>query len=693
MTTTMPADSFEWHNLVTVDPPPGPPTPGVEYPDLTVMVPEPTEAISQSLAGHWTRRNLVSGDESWSTVHGSASRAETIGITTGDATITGAAGTFEEWDPGAPITGTGIPAGTTILSVTSDTSAEMSANATATNAAAALTIGLHGVYVSTLSAGEGYLTPCPSGDFEVIALVSRTIPISDRMIGPWIVDSATGHGVLGSWYSSPQSWLTLRSTGWTYTGGFTQGSNVNMPQATTALKLRKSGTNYYTSYSLDYGATWSAETPAQAWTGTPTHMGFGCILGASQATKWHEFYPGPTEPEDEPEIPGEDLPPYDEWQADEDRSAGLVSIGVTYGARDAVTKPGPLVSDVELAGQVAGDCPQVGERFRLVLSEDARTALGLTEPEGALFTGEVTDPVIDPVRGVHRIGAAGKLGRANRRTLIASEWPSEDDGDRTARILAAAAMETGTVDPGTVTLAAPDQDDTAGAMLDQVTDSTGGAVVEQPDGPVDYHDADHRRGGTVVMTLNPSQILNSITWEQHVDDVLNEIEVTYSGGVVKVREPGSIEAHHGVYPGRRSTVLTTHSDAHSLGQLVVARRSEPRWQLPDLEIDLMHTLVDDATRGDLLKLRHGDRILITDVPGPHPYSGDVEFNVEGWRQTVTRPAQGVPWRWRMVLSVSDPALSGVSIRWMDFEAGYAWEDLPVGLSWLDLARIEEFSDL
>jgi hypothetical protein len=392
----------------------------------------------------------------------------------------------------------------------------------------------------------------------------------------------------------------------------------------------------------------------------------------------------PEEPDPDP-VPG--------WLADEDRTDGLVSIAVTYGAPDAAQLPQPLVTEVELAGQVAGDCPSVGERFRLTLSDAAATALDLTAAEAALFTGEVTDPRIDPVRGIHTITGAGRLGRANRRTLSASDWPSEDDGDRTSRILDAGEIESGTIDPGTVTLAAPGEDDTAGALLDTVTASSGGAVVEQPDGVVDYHDADHRRGGAVVMTLDPGQILNTITWEQHVDDVLNEMEVEWTGGVVKVRDPASIATYNGVYPGRRSTALTSASDAHSLGQLVVARRSIPRWQLPNLEIDLMHTLVDDTSRGDLLRLRHGDRILITDVPGPHPYSGDVEFLVEGWHQSVTRPAQGAPWRWRMILSVSDPVLSGVSIRWVDFETGYAWEDLPAGLSWLDLALIDDPDDL
>lgn len=63
-----------------------------------------------------------------------ASRTVTISTTSADATITAGAATFSAADVGAAITGTGIPALTTIASVTSSTSAEMSSPASATGA-------------------------------------------------------------------------------------------------------------------------------------------------------------------------------------------------------------------------------------------------------------------------------------------------------------------------------------------------------------------------------------------------------------------------------------------------------------------------------------------------------------------------------------------------------------------------------
>lgn len=55
-----------------------------------------------------------------------------VGTTNTSAAITGPAGSFNKGDAGRPISGTGIPAATTVLSVTSGTAATLSANATAT---------------------------------------------------------------------------------------------------------------------------------------------------------------------------------------------------------------------------------------------------------------------------------------------------------------------------------------------------------------------------------------------------------------------------------------------------------------------------------------------------------------------------------------------------------------------------------
>lgn len=73
----------------------------------------------------------------------SFARTVTDGVTTNaDATITSATAAWTQADVGRPITGTGIPAGTTIRSVTSSTDAELSANASASGTGVTFTIGV-----------------------------------------------------------------------------------------------------------------------------------------------------------------------------------------------------------------------------------------------------------------------------------------------------------------------------------------------------------------------------------------------------------------------------------------------------------------------------------------------------------------------------------------------------------------------
>lgn len=70
-------------------------------------------------------------------------RTVTDGVTTNtDATVTSATAAFTPDDVGKPISGTGIPANTTISSYTSATSVELSANATADGTGITFTIGV-----------------------------------------------------------------------------------------------------------------------------------------------------------------------------------------------------------------------------------------------------------------------------------------------------------------------------------------------------------------------------------------------------------------------------------------------------------------------------------------------------------------------------------------------------------------------
>ena len=73
-------------------------------------------------------------------VSGRTSEPRTVTLTTtsGAPGVTAAAGTFSKRDVGRSITATGIPAGATLSAVASDTSATLSANATAAGSRSAV---------------------------------------------------------------------------------------------------------------------------------------------------------------------------------------------------------------------------------------------------------------------------------------------------------------------------------------------------------------------------------------------------------------------------------------------------------------------------------------------------------------------------------------------------------------------------
>lgn len=76
-----------------------------------------------------------------STGHGTEGRTVSgVGTTSGQKALTAPANSFNSGDVGASVSGTGVPAGATIASVASGTSAQLSANATATGTVV-LTVG------------------------------------------------------------------------------------------------------------------------------------------------------------------------------------------------------------------------------------------------------------------------------------------------------------------------------------------------------------------------------------------------------------------------------------------------------------------------------------------------------------------------------------------------------------------------
>lgn len=119
-----------------------------------------------------------------------------VGTTLSSTAVTGPAGTFNKGDAGRPISGTGIPAGATLASVTSGTAAVLSAVATATGsvtatigsangaAASGQSYGFHGWNPESDAEADTYkLASVNAGQVPPDRIVNTTTGVSQRTRG------------------------------------------------------------------------------------------------------------------------------------------------------------------------------------------------------------------------------------------------------------------------------------------------------------------------------------------------------------------------------------------------------------------------------------------------------------------------------------------------------------------------------
>lgn len=376
--------------------------------------------------------------------------------------------------------------------------------------------------------------------------------------------------------------------------------------------------------------------------------------------------------------------PGDAWIADPDRSHGLVSYQVTYGRGDVRSRVQPAQITVRAALAVT-DPPEIGDLFRIALNPDAATALDLLPGEDARFTGEVTDVQVEPEARTWQVIGVGTLSRQGRTSLTLPT--AQTVTDRVTAILAGIGVgdHVGVIDVATVELAGVDAPSPGNALLDDVATSTLGQTVQQLDGRIDWHGPDHRRDRTPAIVLDSSEILSAITWAKHVGSILNRVTVNYLGGTLEVIDHAS-DGLRGPYAVTVSTTLTEEAAARSLGQLLVGRFASPAWDLPTLTVDVPRS-VDPVHLTELFRLAHGDRVTITGLPADGPITGDHDFYLEGFTELASAKA------WRVGYSVSDPALSGVSIRWIDVDPFLTWDAVDPAIRWIDVVRFEDSGDL
>lgn len=409
-----------------------------------------------------------------------------------------------------------------------------------------------------------------------------------------------------------------------------------------------------------------------------------------------------------PDPDGPDAPAQQWWDADIDdawtynaaRSEGLVSYTIGYASRTPLDKPQTLAVTVAVVVPI-GEAIAIGDRFRLRLGAALAAALGLAEDDAIRATAIVTDVQADPTAVwslpghgpaiLYTVTATGWLARYGATGLDGTGWPTETPGARLARILIPLGLA-GDLDAGGPNLLPPAAPGTAHQAIAPVTDSTRGRLIEQRHGATDYDDPETRRGTLPALTLDAGEILgDAFSWRQSVGDVVNEAKVTHGvGDTVTVRDPASADPRSGVgpYPAQVSTVLAAEADAYDLANDLVGRRAWPYFQLPAVTVDLARSGLDTARLAVAFALASGQRVALTSMPPGSPWDTLPRgCFVEGYVETATAYA------WRLALVVSDPALSGVSLRYIDVPDTVTYNDVLPDLDYLYVSRIEDPADL
>lgn len=332
------------------------------------------------------------------------------------------------------------------------------------------------------------------------------------------------------------------------------------------------------------------------------------------------------------------------------------------------------------------------------------------------FTGRVTDLTVnhDPAtNGVPftaiQITAMGNLARLGNFYTGGSGFPAQELAVRADAILATTGLAYTVEAQPDLQLNAydPNYADVQ-SLLTQLCEWTGATMYDTPGGAV-YFESYTRRGYTysdskwvqatgawssysgdwndlsspsssapAPVTLPASQVVWEPLWSATTNTVLNDVTVSYGTNdpqdTVNLTDATSVALF-----GRRTYSLTTGianlSDATSRAQLVLTSQSQQRWQLGTVEV-LMQNLTA-GQRTAVLGLKSGDRVLVTNLPQPAPYTQFIGV-VEGWGETYT------PGEHRLSLSLSDPRYSYAVVTWGEAPAAATWGGVPVGNDWADI---------
>ena len=301
------------------------------------------------------------------------------------------------------------------------------------------------------------------------------------------------------------------------------------------------------------------------------------------------------------------------------------------------------------------------------------------------FTGRVYSRRIQwegVTRSITTIAASGPLAILNRIYIGDDSWPAESDGDRLARILAAAETITGIpydADPGGVdVLARSGNRQPAGDLARLYATSGLGLLTDSPDGTIRYLDRNHAVDVSPSFVLTASLIEDSIDVEATTETLVNDITVGYGPRVDPRASVNSAstdsQTFFGYYGADFDSELDNAGDALDVANEYIYRNSLPNNSLPIVTID------QRLTPAYLPLVVIGDVVFITGLPEPSP--NFLFAVITSYREKWAKQDQ-----WQIELELVDGRFWGRGTIWDDVDTAILWNNVDTGFTWNNVGEL------
>lgn len=348
-------------------------------------------------------------------------------------------------------------------------------------------------------------------------------------------------------------------------------------------------------------------------------------------------------------------------------------VSIDYGRSKIFDTPRPGYARLEIANTTNSVYP-----FKIndTLVIELKNASGV---DTTIFTGIITD-----VRGsfknsdtaaglgVISLTAVAPMAQMSRIVVGQTAYPSETDAARIQRIFTEAGVTVDVVDPAIYTFASrPAGLTDAFTLANNYASSVLGAIYETTDGKVGYAN-ESRRNNEVntygYLTIpNSSIIINSISSNENIADVMNLANVTYSGGTASDYDTTS-QSTYGIIGASFNTELSNLADAETIAATYINLRSLPRKNLSSFGIRLLDPTLSTSLVNSLLGVYFGMPVEVPGLPNSI-VATDYQGYVEGWNLSFS-PANAV-----LTLKTSEEAYSYRDMRWQDVDPTIQWEDI------------------